>query len=338
MKKVEVLLLVVMVASAALLSGCSQTGTESLIIFHAGSLSIPFKVVEEEFADFAAKNYGINIKYQDEASGSVMAVRKVTDLKKRVDIVAVADYTLIPQLMVPEYAEFYVLFATNEIVIAFTEKSKYSNEISSDNWYEILSREGVTFGFSDPNQDPCGYRSVMVAKLAEIYYNKPIFKELIERNTNIVATDNHITAPRNIKIKSEKVVIRPKETDLVGLVESGSLDYFFIYKSVAKQHKLKYVELPKEINLGDFKMKDYYKKVSITLGSTGKTIYAKPIVYGVTIVKDSKNKDLAIKFLKFLLSERGREIFESNYQEFMNPPIGFGKVPREIRSLIESKT
>ncbi len=93
------------------------------------------------------------------------------------------------------------------------------------------------------------------------------------------------------------------------------LDYFFIYKSVAKQHKLKYVELPKEINLGDFKMKDYYKKVSITLGSTGKTIYAKPIVYGVTIVKDSKNKDLAIKFLKFLLSERGREIFESNYQE-----------------------
>jgi len=83
-----------------------------------------------------------------------MAVRKVTDLHKPADIVAVADYTLIPQLLVPNYTDFYVLFATNEIVIAFTDQSKYADEINSDNWYEILARPDVKFGFSDPNQDP----------------------------------------------------------------------------------------------------------------------------------------------------------------------------------------
>ncbi|WP_087035832.1 tungstate ABC transporter substrate-binding protein WtpA [Thermococcus litoralis] len=306
----------------------------TLKIFHAGSLSEPLKDVSEAFREYA-KTLGYDVEIQAEASGSVMAVRKVTDLGKKADIVALADYTLIPQLLVPNYTDFYVLFATNEIVIAFTDKSKYADEINSNNWYEILAREDVSFGFSDPNQDPCGYRSVMVMKLADIYYGKPIFETLVERNTNIYAEGNHIVAPKEIQIKTDKVVIRPKETDLTGLVESGSLDYYFIYKSVAMQHGLKFVELPKEINLKDFTLADYYGQVSITLGSTGKTIKAKPIVYGVTVLKDAPNKELALEYLKFLLSERGKEIFEKNYQDFIWPPVGFGNIPEEIKDEVE---
>ncbi|WP_211255070.1 tungstate ABC transporter substrate-binding protein WtpA [Palaeococcus ferrophilus] len=335
---VPLFLLVVVTAGCIGSERAGGSGKEvTLVVFHAGSLSVPFQELEKEFSDYAERELGVKVTFQDEASGSVKAVRKVTDLGKKADIVAVADYTLIPQLMVPNYTDFYVLFATNEKVISFTDESKYSDEINSDNWYEILARPDVTFGFSDPNQDPSGYRSVMVMKLADIYYGKPVFEELVEKNTNIRANGTSIYAPKEIQVVGSKVVIRPKETDLVGLVESGSLDYFFIYKSVAEQHNLSYITLPDEINLKDFSKADYYSQVEITLGSTGKTIKAKPIVYGVTVTKDAPNRELAMEFLKFLLGNEGKKVFKENHQDFLNPPVAFGNVPEEIKDLVKVK-
>ncbi len=328
MKRLVAFLLIV-----SIVAGCTQTQQKSeLIIFHAGSLSVPFQELEREFSELM-KQKGVIVEFRDEASGSVMAVRKITDLRKKADVVAVADYTLIPQLM-QNYTDFYVLFATNEIVIAFTNESKYSDEINSDNWFEILSREGVTFGFSDPNQDPCGYRSVMVMKLADYYYGKDVFGMLVGNNTDIYFNGTQIVAPKEIR-KTDKVVIRPKETDLTALVESGSVDYYFIYKSVAEQHGLRYVELPDEINLKDFTKANYYRQVKIYLGSTGKIIEAKPIVYGVTVLKDAPNRDIAMEFLRFLLSENGKRIFRENHQEFLDPPVAFGKIPKEIKDLVK---
>ncbi|ASJ00763.1 tungstate ABC transporter substrate-binding protein WtpA [Thermococcus gorgonarius] len=339
MRKAGLLLTTVLlltVLSAGCINSNSAGNKETLIIFHAGSLSIPFQQLEKEFQNYAKENLNVEVVFQDEASGSVKAVRKVTDLHREADIVATADYTLIPQMLVSNYTDFYVLFATNEIVIAFTDKSKYADEMKAhpEKWYEILARPGVTFGFSDPNQDPCGYRSVMVMKLADLYYEKPIFETLVEKNTNIYANGTHIYTPKEIELKTNKVVIRPKETDLTGLVESGSLDYFFIYKSVAEQHNLSYIALPDEINLKDFNKANYYGQVTITLGSTGKTIEAKPIVYGVTVLKDAPHRDLAIEFLKFLLGENGQRVFKENHQDFLNPPVAFGNVPDGIKDLV----
>lgn len=330
-------LLMLSVIAAGCINGSENSGLKetTLVVFHAGSLSVPFQQLEKEFSDYAEKNLGYRVTFHDEADGSVKTVRKVTDLGKKADMVAVADYTLIPQLMIPDYADFYVLFATNEIVIAFTEKSKYADEINSDNWYEILARPGVTFGFSDPNQDPCGYRSVMVMKLADYYYDKPVFETLVEKNTNIYFNGSMVVAPKDIQIKNDKVVIRPKETDLTGLVESGSLDYFFIYKSVAEQHNLRYITLPNEINLKDFSKADYYGQVSIYIGSTGKVIKAKPIVYGVTVPKDAPNRELAMEFLRYLLGENGRRVFQENHQDFIWPPVAFGNVPDEIKDEVK---
>ncbi len=331
------LMLLAVVAAGCINSTGTETGTSEtkLIIFHAGSLSLPLKNLEDEFTKYAEENLKTRVTFQDEASGSVKAVRKVTDLGKKADIVATADYTLIPQMLVPNYTDFYVLFATNEIVIAFTNRSKYANQINSNNWYEILAKPDVTFGFSDPNQDPCGYRSVMVTKLADLYYGKPIFETLIEKNTNIIANGTHIYAPKEIQVKDKRVVIRPKETDLTGLVESGSLDYYFIYKSVAEQHHLRYITLPDEISLRDFKKGSYYGQVSITIGSTGKTLKAKPIVYGITVLRNAPHKKLALEFLRYLLGENGKKTFKENYQDFLNPPIAFGNVPEEIRDMVK---
>ncbi len=313
----------VLLLVSVILSGC--TAEKKLVVFHAGSLSVPFEVLEKEFSK--AKG----VEFQDEASGSVMAVRKVVDLGRRADIVAVADYSLIPQLMVPKYADFYVLFASNEMVIAFTDKSKYADEINSSNWFEILARKDVRFGFSNPNMDPCGYRALMVMKLADYYYGRPVFEELL-KGTNLKVENGTIIVPKELKV-GEKIVIRPKETDLLGVLESGGVDYIFIYRSVAEQHHLRFIELPKEINLGDFGMREFYSKVKVRIGSTGKIMVAKPIVYGITVPKNAPHERLALEFLRFVLTHG--DVFEKCHQKFLNPPLAFGNVPKEIRDIVK---
>ena len=54
--------------------------------------------------------------------------------------------------------------------------------------------------------------------------------------------------------------IRPKETDLLSLINLGELDYIFIYNSVASQHVYPYLELPDEINLKSNQYSDLFKK------------------------------------------------------------------------------
>ncbi len=309
-----------------LLCGCAQK--EELVIFHAGSLSKPLADVSKAFDDYMAKK-GIEVKVMREASGSVDAVRKVTDLHRHADIVAVADYSLIPKMMMPKYADFCIGFATNEVVLVYTNSSKYANEINSTNWFKILARKDVKFGFSNPNRDPCGYRALMVMKLADGYYHKPVFERLVENNTNIRVKGEVIYVPPEIRTNG-KIVIRPKETDLLGLLESHSIDYAFEYRSLAMQQHLPFVELPKEINLGS--PNESYN-VTVFLEFKNKSIKAKPIVYGVTIPKNAEHRKLAIEFLKFLLTE-GKGIFEKDYQKFLPKPIVIGKIPVELESVI----
>ena len=344
---------IILIALVLLICGCQQAPTKTqpteatlkkvtLTIFHAGSLTIPLQDLNEEFRKYM-KTKGYDVEIKTEASGSVKAVRKVTDLGMKADIVAVADYTLLSTFMYPQYTDFYIAFARNEFVLCYTDKSKYGDEINSINWYEILSREGVKFGFSNPNIDPCGYRTVMAMKLAELYYNKPIFNELIEKHTNIRANGTKILSPKDITTDG-KVVIRDKSVDLIALLESGSIDYAFEYKSVALQHNLKFVELPDEVNLKNFSLKDWYGQVSITVWKmkdgelVQKEIKAKPIVYGVTIPKNAENREIAEEYLAYLLSDKGREVFAKNYQEFLEKPLGFENVPESIKEYVEIVT
>jgi molybdate/tungstate transport system substrate-binding protein len=205
-----------------------------VVMFHAGSLSVPFEAMEKAFEAKYPK-----VDLLREGSGSQAAARKITDLKKPCDIMASADYKVIDKLLVPEYADWNIRFATNQLVLCFTEKSKHADKVNKDNWYEILQNKGVVWGHSDPNLDPCGYRALMVLQLAEKFYKKP-------------GLYNAIIANR------PKENIRPKSVELVSLLQTGNMDYAWEYLSVAVQHGLKYVVLPDEINLGNYRFDDFY--------------------------------------------------------------------------------
>ncbi len=289
---------------------------EKVVVFHAGSLSVPFSEMEKAFE---AKYPQFDVVR--EAAGSRACARKITDIHKPADVMASAAYKVIDNLLIPDYAKFNIQFVTNEMAIAFTPHSKYANEINSNNWVDIFLRDGVKIGHSNPNLDPCGYRSILVTKLAEIYYKKPGFYEKL-----LGYGESYSNAEEN----KSKVIVRPKETDLLGLLEAGAYDYLYIYKSVAEQHGLKYVVLPSEVSLKDKKFSSFYKQATFKI--TGKkpgtfiTKKGAPMVYGITVVQNDKeglpkNREGAVKFVNFVISAEGQAIMKKNGQGVINPPV-----------------
>jgi molybdate/tungstate transport system substrate-binding protein len=297
-----------------LISGCRNSNSgksKEIIVFHAGSLSVPFKQIKNEY-----EKINPDIKILLEPAGSLVCARKITELKKPCDIIASADYFVINELLIPEYTKWSIRFATNEIVIAFNEKSKYSSEINDSNWIDILLKDDVIYSRSDPNSDPCGYRTVFTLMLAEKHYHKQGLTEKI--------------------VSKNKEFIRPKEVDLVALIETNAIDYMFQYKSVAIQHGLKYIELPDEINLSDPAKNELYNSVSLDVtGSkpgTKMKVTGDYINYSMTVLNNAPQKSEAIDFMCYILSEEGLNVLRKNGQ---NPIIPFSteqpdKIPTKL--------
>ncbi|OYT28137.1 MAG: tungstate ABC transporter substrate-binding protein WtpA, partial [Thermofilum sp. ex4484_82] len=165
-------------------------------VLHAGSLTVHMEEFEEVF-ESEHPNVDVILK----AYGSRQAAMQVAELKEECDVLAVADYGVIEELLFPKnMATWYIAFASNEICIAFTNSSKYADEINATNWYEILLRNGVKFGHSDPNLDPCGYRAVIVMKLAEKYYNVPGLFDKLNSSENKIIRPKSVQLPPNISL------------------------------------------------------------------------------------------------------------------------------------------
>jgi len=330
---------IVIVALLVALLLVGRTGARSgdatvLSIYHAGSLAVPFEALEKAFETAYP---GVDV--QREAAGSVKCVRKMTELGKTPDVLATADYSLIPSMAIPDHVSWYAAFATNELVIAYDEKSKYRDEITSNNWFEVLRRPDIKFGFSNPNDDPCGYRATMINLMAEAHYgDDSIFDDLIASNVAFtVEDDTMVVVPESEAFdpNNEKVLIRSMETELLAALESGDIDYFFIYRSVAVQHHLEFIELPGEINLGAAEHGEFYIQYSLQQ-ATGNVVRAKPIVYGVTIPDKAAHPELATQFLALLLGEEGQKIFADLGQPPIVPSLASdtGKLPQELRPLV----
>jgi len=314
-KRVSAFLLVLAVAAFLSLPPAFAEPKGTVVMFHAGSLSMPFESMEKEFE---ARYPGVDL--QREASGSQAAARKVSDLHKPCDIMASADYKVIDKLLVPKYADWNIRFATNQLVLCYTDKSKFAKTVNAKNWHNILQQKGVIWGHSDPNVDPCGYRALMVLQLAEKYYRTPGLYGKILANR-------------------PKENIRPKSVELVSLLQTGNMDYAWEYLSVAVQHGLKYVVLPDEINLGNYKHDNFYSQavVKVTGKKPGEFMDMKgaSVTYGITLTKDAPNREAAIPFIAYMLDPQGGlKILKEQGQ----PPFIPCRVPtQKMKSVLPAK-
>jgi len=342
-----VAIVVVGSVSAFLLS----QGKTALTVVCAESLMFPMSRVAQAF-----QVSNPNVEVQLEGMGSIQVIRQVTELGIKADVLMVADCSLIPTMMynstIPDsnqtYANWYVRFSTSSVVLAYTNQSKYADEINATNWYSVLERPNVSFGFPNPMIDALGYRVLMTIQLASTYYNdSTIFNSLVTQNFDppISSVSNQsgytIFVPDVQQPRSDKILLRSSSIQLIPLLEAGSIDYCFLYLSNAKQYGLSYVQLPDQINLGNSQYESYYQQVQVTFAyqrfaSIGPNREGDTIYFGLTIPNNAPHPDLAVEFVNYILSGEGKDIFASCRQPVFSPSFtdNIKALPADLRSSV----
>ncbi|MDE2165676.1 MAG: extracellular solute-binding protein [Alphaproteobacteria bacterium] len=294
----------------------ARAASQTLTIFAAGTLAVPFKQVDQLFE----QKYP-TVEVQPQFGGSVKMARQITDLHRDADILAVADYNVIPKYLFggngkTAYTDWYVGFARNAITFVYTDQSKFARQITPQNWYRVLARKGVEIGRSNPNTDPSGYQTVQMLSLAEKHYRSPgLAKEVLA----------------NAPLSN----MRDTETSLISALQLGQIDYLAIYRSDALQHHLKFLNLPVQINLSDPKYAAFYAQ-GVAHTKNG-DLTGKPIVYAITIVANSPNKSLAEKYIAFLLGPAGRKVLSADGFGTFAPAyaVDSAKMPGALRPLVK---
>jgi molybdate/tungstate transport system substrate-binding protein len=339
--KVVKIVSVIMVLALVLplMVGCGHP-REALTIYHAGSLAVPFNELKAEF-----ESTHPNVEVLCESGGSAAMINKAITVSEAgeapPDIIASADYKLIPdRLYEGGYADWNIAFARNTMVLCYRDGAPGSDAIVNDTrtWYDVLRNEDVKYGHSNPDDDPCGYRTLLVAQLAQRYYhdNATEFGLTPDPDADglydaLIPGSEHDRG----RVGGSKEVVRSKSVDLIASIQSGDLDYAFEYLSVAVQHGLNFIELDDAVNLGqlgrigdtNITYEDFYPEASVEIMTEPGPPPAysaqsgAPVVYGVTILKDAGNKELAVEFVALLLSLEGQDVMAESGQPSIEPPL-----------------
>lgn len=289
----------------------------SLIIYHAGSLSAAFTAVEKLFT----QQTGTCIT--DVAAGSLDAARRVSVGQEPADIFAAADFLDISLFLQPAgLANYTITFAEGAMVLAYTTDSRNADSIAgldapfsppnsvpkaAADWYEQLVRPGVVIGGSNPFLDPSGYRADMIFQLAALRYSMPaLYNQLLEHYT--------ITRP----------------TDALGT----TYDYQFIYEHSAlaayraNPSAYRYVKLPPAVGLSKDRQDPRYSQAVTVVPGLGLpdtaprvAIPATRVMWGVTILQAAPHHAAAVQFLQLLFSPQGGRVAVS-HRPRPNQPTG----------------
>jgi molybdate/tungstate transport system substrate-binding protein len=196
---------------------------EPITIFAAASLARPLQALTTAFQDET------DVPALVELGGSIEQSRKLTDLGRTPDVLLLVDDEVIAALM-PAHLDWYVRFATNRVVVAYTDRSAHADSISLDNWYRLLVRDDVRVGRADATLSPAGRHALALLQRAEGFYGLPHLSErVLERST--------------LKY------VRPNAAELAVLLETGEVDYVLEYESVARQYGFRFLALPTELSL-----------------------------------------------------------------------------------------
>jgi molybdate/tungstate transport system substrate-binding protein len=298
-----------------LLAGGNEEHTVSVL--YAGSLGA---VMENGIgpAFTHASGYG----YQGEAQGSLGAARMIRDRLRRPDVFISADPLVNRDvLMGPangNQVKWFMTLASSQLVLAYNPHSKFAGKFKEAEsgqlpWYQVLETPGVRFGRGDPSIDPKGYRTLFLFHLASQYYHRPELAGLIGDPMN----------PAQVF----------PEVVLMAHVESGQFDAGIFYKHEVVAHKLPYITLPDEINMGNPKFAaEYARETYVT--PAGDHVHGAPIIFTITIPETVQPREAALKFVRFLLSSPelwAQFGFGNVHHEVGGDP---SRVPAELQSFV----
>ncbi|WP_241966762.1 extracellular solute-binding protein [Haloplanus aerogenes] len=302
-------------------SGGSESSVGgSMTIFHAGSLAAAFSAAEPQFEE----EYGVDVNR--EPKGSVASTQKITQQGREASVLGVSDFRLIRDRIVPDYGDWYTIFTTNSMSIQYREDSPGADEITTDNWWEILSRDDVTIGHSDPAVDPGGYRAVMTQQLGKEEFEG---SALYDQSTYE-------------KLRENSQVPTGTETKLKGQLESGALDYAFYYQSISSTADMPFIDLQPQVDLSKATSKyaEHYAKAKVETSSG--TFTGAPIAYGMTVPSVAPNPEAGAAWIEYFGSDAGRSVLEDlglvPVDPIVVPQSGQDAVPDRVMNAASAKS
>lgn len=198
------------------------------------------------------------------------------------------------------YSGWAVAFASDQMVLAYSSATKtdasavsiinqFSNASASnstvgyDKAYTSLTSGKVKIGIANPNSDPAGFRGWMSLEIAGYVFH--------DKNTSYYI--NRISGNGgNISASDAAKLVEP--------LESGNIQFLFIYRSAAIVKGLNYIQLPASVNLGNATYADFYSNFSYNLASGN--VSGAPIYLYVTALNNSPDMATAINFTEYILN------------------------------------
>ncbi len=239
-------------------------------IFSAGVAGGLTKQAAEEF-----QRSHPDVNCQVELGGSTGGIRKLL-AGAEYDVMVLADCSNIEEMMMPEYADGYCVWAGNSIVAM-------GEGINDGNWKEKLTAPDSRILHMNPYDDPGGYRAVMAMKLADAV--EPGLSGRLLHHPNYHGLDR------------AQYETRPA----LDQMEPGT--YFLGYKTLAVGRGLPYANLPDEMNLSNPAYESLYRSVSFSVDG-GAVVAGTAILHGIVIPKQTRNQALAVEFAKAFLAAR----------------------------------
>ena len=272
------------------LASC-QRSTETVTLFHTGSLSPLVETVSKRFESMHP-----DVVVVAESGAGLDTIRKLSDPPPGPDLLAVSDRRLLKRFLDSGKVSRAFEFLGNDMVLAtrdpgFLRATRLSGR-SHRHWYEILLEQGHSYGIADPDRDPPGYCAHLVWKLAEIHYKRPgLYRRLLN------GLDSRW--------------ICPESGELAELLRTHVLDLAFLYRSTALQNDLAFMDLPPQISLGETPYRETYSQATLRVAGKGPNSIAElngvPIRYGVVLMRESS--PWAERYLSYLLSSEVRALY-----------------------------
>lgn len=287
-------------------AGCTggRAGSNSVRMLSAGSLARTF---EDHVGPAFEAETGTTIHGEYYGTNAVM--RMIEDRTKHPDVVVSADATLLRDRLYGAFTDWDVAFATNTVGIGYNADTEIGSRLDEGApWYEVLAdADEGDVAIGDPNLDPLGYRAVQAFELAEREHDLDGLK------TRLLSV----------------VYEEPEEPQMMAGVESGSRAAAIVYRNMALDHGMPFVEFPDAYNFGNPALADRYATVEFTTDEEGYTAEGRPVVYNATVIDDADEPAAGRRLVRFLV-ENPDLLADAGLTASEGVPSPNGDVPPEV--------
>ena len=260
-------------------AGC-LSGGERVSVLSAGSLAHTF----EDYVGPAFESE-TGIAVHGEYYGSNAVMRMVEDRTKHPDVIVSADATLLRDRLYGLRTDWDVEFATNSLGIGYDTATTFGQRLDAgEAWYDLAPETAPgDLVIGDPNLDPLGYRALQAFELAETKHDLDGFVEQMR----------------------QAVYREPEEPQIMASVDSGARAGAVVYRNMAIDHGVPFIEFPDAYNFSDPALADHYATVEFTTDEENYTAVGRPILYNATVPEDADDPAVGRQLVQFLAEQSG---------------------------------